>query len=151
MENIQLTNESMILLDIDETSKEEVIKKIAETINRQGIIENYTEFEKALFAREDIGATAVGYNFGLPHGKSKTVKKPAVAFAILRNPIIWATEDDEEEEAKYVFMIAIPDSQAGNEHINILVNLSKKILDDDFREKLINVKNEVEAVNLINS
>lgn len=151
MEKLELTNEKMILLDIEETSKEEVIKKIAKIIDEEGFIDNYKEFENSLFARESMGATAVGYDFGLPHGKSNTVKKPAIAFARLKNPVVWSVEDGEEEEAKYIFMIAIPEAQAGGEHINILVNLSKKILDDDFRENLISVEREIEAVKLINS
>lgn len=151
MENFKLTSEELIILDECFETKEEVIIQMAKSISNQGIVESYEEFLSALLKREEDSPTSVGYDFGLPHGKSKTVKRPAIAFARLKNEVTWCIEDGEEEKIKYVFMIAIPEAQAGDAHISILVNLSKKILDDEFREKLISVNEKMLAVELINS
>ena len=143
-----LTVENLIVLDAECTSKREVIEMMAKKITDEGIAENYEEYLDSLLKREEISATAVGYDVGLPHGKSTTVKTAAVAFARLKNPVLWSEE--ENENAKMVFMLAIPDGEKGSTHINILVDLSKKILDDDFRAGLENAKTVEEAVKLIN-
>ncbi len=143
-----LTMENLVMLDVECTSKQEVIEMMAKKVAEEGIAENYEEYLAALMAREEIAATAVGYDVGLPHGKSTTVKTAAVAFARLKNPVLWSAEED--EYAKIVFMLAIPDGEKGTTHINILVDLSKKILDDDFRNGLEKAATAEEAVNLIN-
>ena len=61
---------------------------MAKKITDEGIAENYEEYLDSLL-REEISATAVGYDVGLPHGKSTTVKRAAVAFARLKNPVLW--------------------------------------------------------------
>ena len=143
-----LTVENLIVLDAECTSKREVIEMMAKKITDEGIAENYEEYLDSLLKREEISATAVGYDVGLPHGKSTTVKRAAVAFARLKNPVLWSEEEDEYE--KMVFMLAIPDGEKGTTHINILVDLSKKILDDDFRAGLEKAATAAEAAALIN-
>ena len=143
-----LTVENLIVLDAECTSKREVIEMMAKKITDEGIAENYEEYLDSLLKREEISATAVGYDVGLPHGKSTTVKRAAVAFARLKNPVLWSEEED--EYAKMVFMLAIPDREKGTTHINILVDLSKKILDDDFRAGLEKAATAAEAAALIN-
>ena len=145
---MSLTVENLVMLDVECATKEEVIKMMAKKVADEGIAESYEEYLDSLMKREEIAATAVGYDVGLPHGKSTTVKTAAVAFARLKNPVLWSEE--ENENAKMVFMLAIPDGEKGSTHINILVDLSKKILDDDFRAGLENAKTVEEAVKLIN-
>lgn len=143
-----LTVENLVMLDVECATKEEVIKMMAKKVADEGIAESYEEYLDSLMKREEIAATAVGYDVGLPHGKSTTVKRAAVAFARLKNPVLWSV--DEDEYAKMVFMLAIPDGEKGTTHINILVDLSKKILDDDFRAGLEKAATAEEAVKLIN-
>ena len=145
---MSLTVENLVMLDVECTSKREVIEMMAKKVTEEGIAENYEEYLDSLLKREEISATAVGYDVGLPHGKSTTVKRAAVAFARLKNPVLWSEE--EEEYAKMVFMLAIPDGEKGTTHINILVDLSKKILDDNFREGLEKATTVSEAAALIN-
>lgn len=145
---MQLISEKRVLLNEVAADKNELIKKMAKLFVEEGIVEDYEAYLAALFEREEISPTAVGYDVGLPHGKTSAVKQAGVAFARLANPILWSAE--EEEDAKFVFMLAIPAEAVGNEHINILVELSKKILDDDFRELLANAENIGDIVNAIN-
>ncbi len=146
---MELINTNRILLNKVMKNKNEAIKEMAKLFVEDGIVDNYDEYLKALMDREAIAETAVGYEVGLPHGKSAAVKYPAVAFARLSNDIMWSEE--EQETAKYIFMLAIPSAAAGNEHINILVNLSKKILDDDFRELLSKSNDVKEIMDAINN
>ena len=69
-----LTVENLVMLDVECATKEEVIKMMAKKVADEGIAESYEEYLDSLMKREEIAATAVGYDVGLPHGKSTTVK-----------------------------------------------------------------------------
>lgn len=145
---MELIVKNRVLLDKTFSNKEEAIKEMAKLFLEEGIVEDYDKYVESLFDRENIAPTAVGYEVGLPHGKSDAVIRPAVAFARLNEEILWDSE--ENENAKFIFMLAIPNAAAGNEHINILVNLSKKILDDDFRDLITKATSTEEIVKAIN-
>ncbi|NME35313.1 MULTISPECIES: PTS sugar transporter subunit IIA [Fusobacterium] len=145
---MELIVKNRVLLDKTFSNKEEAIKEMAKLFLEEGIVEDYKKYVESLFERENIAPTAVGYEVGLPHGKSDAVTRPAVAFARLNEEILWDSE--ENENAKFIFMLAIPNAAAGNEHINILVNLSKKILDDDFRDLITKATSTEEIVKAIN-
>lgn len=145
---MKLINENRILVDEVFKNKEEVLEKMGALFLKDGIINDYKIYLESLLEREEISPTAVGYSVGLPHGKSNVINCASVAFARLKNEILW--DEEEHEMVKYIFMLAIPDSEAGNQHINILVNLSKKILDDEFRGKLSNETSKKKIMDIIN-
>ena len=105
-----LINANRILLNKTMKNKNEAIKEMAKLFVEDGVVDNYDEYLKSLMDREAIAETAVGYEVGLPHGKSTAVKYPAVAFARLSKDIMWSEE--EQETAKFIFMLAIPTAAA---------------------------------------
>ncbi len=146
-----LIDENLIFLNLDLKTKSEVLETMADKIYKEGKLisiedENVKEgFIKSLWEREKVFSTAVGYSFGIPHGKCEFVKDACIAYARLENEIEWS----EEESVKYIFMIGVSAEKAGNDHLEILIKLSTSILDDDFREKLEKAENEKETLAII--
>ena len=89
--------------------------------------------------------TAVGFSVATPHAKSEGVKYETLAFAHLKKPIVW----DGKEEVSIIFMIGVPSPAAGNRHLEILASLFRKVIYDDFREKLVEAKKPEEIVSLL--
>jgi len=127
-----LITKELIVLELDSFSKQDVIKKMAKLIEAQGKINDYTAYIKQVFDRENDFPTSIGFEVAIPHGKTNAVKSTAVAFARLKNEIQWS----KEEKVKYVFLIAVPETEAGSTHLQILAQLSRKIMREEFREKL---------------
>jgi fructose PTS system EIIA component len=127
-----LITKELIALDLDISSKEEVIKEMAKLIEAQGKLNDYDAYIKQVFAREDDFPTSIGFEVAIPHGKTNSVKCASLAFARLKNEIQWS----EEEKVKYVFLIAVPETEAGDTHLQILAQLSRKIMREEYREKL---------------
>ena len=50
---------------------------------------------------------------------------------------------------KYIFMIGVSDSDASNEHLEILIKLSTSILDDDFRDCMEKAKTKADILEII--
>ncbi|MFA9398580.1 MAG: PTS sugar transporter subunit IIA [Clostridiaceae bacterium] len=145
----KLINTDLIVLGLDGETKEDVIRKMASLLESQGRISNYEEYVKAVLDREEVFPTAVGYGVSIPHGKTDAVKQASLAFARLNNAVKWS--DEEDEDAKYVFLIAVPESEAGNKHLMILADISRKIMREEFREKLEQAQTELEVFELLKS
>ncbi|TMN23806.1 hypothetical protein FFL34_06185 [Lentibacillus cibarius] len=86
-------------------------------------------------------------HIAIPHGKSAAFKKTAVAFGIQRDGVDWNSMDG--TYAKLIFLIAVPEEQAGNDHLKILQMLSRRLRDDNFREQLLQVKSTDPAYDLL--
>lgn len=144
------TINKLVLLEGNEVvlSKEEAIKKLADKLEEAGFLTSCNEFLESVYLREEIAPTTVGYGIGLPHGKGSCVKESAVAFMMVKNPILWNIQDD--EKVKIVFMLAVSEEEGKGTHNDILVELSKKILDSNFRNRIENSSSIEEIVKLIN-
>ncbi len=93
------------------------------------------------------GTTGMSMHIAIPHGKSAAFKKTAVAFGIQRDGVDWNSMDG--TYAKLIFLIAVPEEQAGNDHLKILQMLSRRLRDDNFREQLLQVKSTDPAYDLL--
>ncbi len=130
----KIITRDLIVLDLESSSKEEVIKDMAKLIDVQGRLRDLEGYMEQVYKREEIFPTAIGFEVAIPHGKTDTVKKPTVAFARLKSEVKWS----DEENARYIFLIAVPETEAGDMHLHILAQLSRKIMREEFRDQLKN-------------
>lgn len=142
MENF--INENNIILNLETEDKREIINKMTETISEEKLL-NKKKFIEDVFKREEMENTVVGFKVAIPHGKSEFINSPQIVFAKLKEEIFWG---DPDEKVKYIFLLGVPTVSAG-EHIKILMNLSKKILDEKFREKLEMTDDKGEMLKII--
>ena len=139
-----LIRSEWIRLDMEGESREQVIRDLAGILDRSGILSDMEQYLADVFDREKMGSTAIGFGVAIPHGKSAGVKEPAVAFARLSRPIRWESEKD--EQARLVFLIAVPKEKEGNEHLQILAALSRKLIDESFRLRLMELSSPEEVI-----
>ena len=133
-----------IILNLETEDKREIINKMTETISEEKLL-NKEKFIEDVFKREEMENTVVGFKVAIPHGKSEFINSPQIVFAKLKEEIFWG---DPDEKVKYIFLLGVPTISAG-EHIKILMNLSKKILDEKFREKLEMTDDKGELLKII--
>ncbi|MCY8519809.1 PTS fructose transporter subunit IIABC [Bacillus atrophaeus] len=128
-------------------TRDDIIDEMIQKLSRTGMLHSESGFKQAIMNREQEGTTAIGMNIAIPHGKSDAVKKPSVAFGIKRSGIDWNSLDG--SEAKLIFMIAVPKDSGGNQHLKLLQMLSRKLMDDSYRERLLSVQTKEEAYQLL--
>ncbi|AHA77190.1 PTS mannose transporter subunit IIABC [Bacillus subtilis] len=129
-----------------ETS-DDIIDELIQKLSRRGALLSESGFKQAILNREQQGTTAIDMNIAIPHGKSEAVREPSVAFGIKRSGVDWNSLDG--SEAKLIFMIAVPKESGGNQHLKILQMLSRKLMDDNYRERLLSVQTTEEAYKLL--
>lgn len=130
------------------SSKEEVFLEMAKMFKNANIIDDESEFIAALNQREMIGSTYMGRLIALPHGKSNTVLKPGIGFCRCEKSFKYKSYG-EVGYVKYIFMLAVPESQSGEDHMRILASLAGLLVNDSFVESLDNCKDYNDLVALI--
>ncbi|MBM7573561.1 fructose-specific PTS transporter subunit EIIC [Aquibacillus albus] len=144
---VDITDESLIDTELSGSTRDDVIDELIEKFDAAGILDSKQVFKQAILDREGESSTGLGMNIAIPHGKSNAVNRPAVAFGIKRDGVDWNSLDG--TEAKLIFMIAVPENSAGNEHLKILQMLSRKLMDEEFRKKLLKTKTKQQAYQLL--
>ncbi|MGI1690984.1 PTS sugar transporter subunit IIA [Thermoanaerobacter uzonensis] len=142
-----LTNENLIMLDFRAKTKEEVLNYMIGMLYENGVINSKELFAKDVFARENLGTTGVGMGIAIPHGKSKAVLKESIAILKLKKPIEWESLDG--NPVSMVIMLAVPEKNADTVHLKLLSRLAYFLMDDVFRDELMNAKDKKEILKLI--
>ncbi|KRM84163.1 PTS system fructose-specific IIA component [Limosilactobacillus coleohominis DSM 14060] len=134
-----------IVTGLNATNKNEVIESLANKFKNAGYIESVDDFVKAVYEREQEGATGIGNHVAIPHGKSETVKKNGVAIAILNKEIPWESLDDTGAKVVVLFDVG-DDSEGAKEHLKMLSMFAKKLGKDEVIEKLLNAQSADDVV-----
>lgn len=142
----EFMSESLINVNLKGNTKKEIIEEMSLLFEKSGKISNLQEFREALLARESISSTALESGIAVPHCKSSAVKEISIAFGLHEKGVDYESLDD--EPSKLFFMIAAPDGTT-DAHVECLAELTKYLLDDDFREELLKVKSAKEVLDLL--
>ena len=126
--------EQTVKVRLDAGDKEAVIREMAGLLARAGKVVDVEELVATALRREAQGTTGLGEEIAIPHAKTDAVSAPVVGFARSAEGVEWGSLDG--TKARLVFMIAVPEAAAGDEHLRILALLSRKLMDAGFRERL---------------
>ena len=142
----KLINENLIKLDLKASSKEDVFKELVTVLHAQGRISDQTQFLEDIKAREELGNTGFEHGVAIPHAKSDAVIEPAVVIGVSKSGIEYGAEDG--LPSKLFFMIASPDG-GDNHHIEVLAELSSKLIEDGFIDAFLSAESSQDALALL--
>ncbi|CUH97656.1 hypothetical protein P22_3791 [Propionispora sp. 2/2-37] len=145
MDITAIINTGTILFDLPAQSKVEAITQLAGCLQKNGIITNRNSFVADVLDREKKFSTAIGFGLAIPHAKSSCVLRPAIAVGKLARAINYSDAKGEEEWVNILFLIAVSE-ESNNEHIAILSQLSRKFMDESFRQRLTQAQNPDEML-----
>ncbi|WIK67441.1 fructose-specific PTS transporter subunit EIIC [Globicatella sanguinis] len=149
-ESIALTDlmtEEMIILDIQSEAKEGAFNELISLPSLKNRISDQSAVLEAIKVRETQGTTGLGEGIAIPHAKSDAIKEPTVIFGKSQNGIDWQSLDG--ENVKVAFLILVPEKQKGDMHLKILQILSRKLMDAQFKNDLINANTKEEVYNIL--
>ncbi|MFI1722841.1 fructose-specific PTS transporter subunit EIIC [Streptomyces sp. NPDC020489] len=132
--------EETVKVELDARDKEAAVREMAGLLARSGKVADVDELVATALRREAQGTTGLGEEIAIPHAKTDAVTAPVVGFARSAEGIEWGSLDG--TRARLVFMIAVPEAAAGDEHLRILALLSRKLMDAGFRERLTAASDE---------
>ncbi|MCG9684750.1 fructose-specific PTS transporter subunit EIIC [Vibrio sp. Isolate23] len=146
MDITNLIKPETICLDLKAETKEEVLKELVGMLDDAGKLESKERFLSDVWRREEIGNTGFDEGIAIPHAKSDAVVQPSVAVGISRKGIDYGADDGELSDV--FFMLASPNNDE-HHHIEVLAQISTKIIEDGFVEQLKAVDTASEALELL--
>lgn len=127
-------------------NKQEAIEKMVELMAKGGNITDVEKYKAGVFQREEEGTTGIGEGIAIPHAKTDAVKEPGLASMIVRDGVDYDALDD--EPVHMIFLIAAPNTK-DNIHLDVLGRLSMLLMDEKFREDLMQASSVEEYLDCI--
>lgn len=143
----EIMSDEAIVLGETATTKDGVIEDLVQRLEKTAAITDKNGFKEVIYDREKESTTGIGMGIAIPHGKSAYVLKPTVAFARSQDGVEWHSLDG--KLAHMIFMIAVPENSQGDMHLKILQRLSRKLMDDDFRQALMDAPDKAAVHQLL--
>ena len=133
---VDIINKNLMKLNLKSNTKEEIIKELASLIDKENRLNDYEKYVQEVLHRESLTTTGIGFGIAIPHGKSDAVKIPTVALGKVSEGVDWESLDG--EPVKIIFLLAVPEEAASNQHLKILAALSRKLMNEEFIHELFN-------------
>lgn len=133
MDITHLIESEIICLDLKANNKEDVLIELVELLDNAGKLTDKQQFLNDIWRREEIGNTGFEEGIAIPHAKSAAVALPAVVVGISRQGIDYGAEDGQLSDV--FFMLASPDGE-DHHHIEVLAQISSKLIEEGFVEQL---------------
>lgn len=145
------TSEKLIFVNQAFTTKEEIFEFVAQKFAEEAVVASAADYKQALYDRENEGLTGFENGLAIPHGKSSTVKKATFAVIRLAKPLASAEylSLDPNNQVDTLFVLAIPESEAGSTHLDILAELATRLGDANYFKKVKSASNSAEILKLL--
>ena len=144
--SLTLCKKDLFYDDLEISNKEELFDFIIKELTEKERIENPERILEKMNNKENKIKTFLGSHFAIPHVKSKKVIENTLMFIRLKNSIKW---NDENDKVKYIFVLLIKPNYE-DLHIDILMSLSRCIIDKDISQLIKHNKNIDEVLEIIN-
>ncbi|RGD75037.1 PTS fructose transporter subunit IIABC [Anaerofustis stercorihominis] len=146
MRIIDLLKREGISLNPDVKDKSGAIDFLVDLMDKSGRLSDKEEYKKGVLEREAQGTTGIGEGVAIPHSKNKAVKEAGLSAMVIKNGLDFESLD--AQPAYLFFMIAAPDGE-NNVHLEVLSRLSTLLMDEKFRQDLIDAKDKDEFLAMI--
>jgi PTS system fructose-specific IIC component len=138
-------SEDLIILDLVAVDKVDAIKQMAALAVAAGRGSDADQIAADVIARDEMGTPQID-GIAIPHARSAGVSDAAVVVARTSGVVF----DPEEDPAEVLFMILVP-NEAGDQHIEILSGLARRLMDPEFTAGLRSADSKSALVQLLTS
>ncbi|MGY8770528.1 MAG: PTS sugar transporter subunit IIA [Pirellulales bacterium] len=125
-------SQGQVILDLEATNIESVIKKTVQKMVADGFLSKEIEDHIAavFIEREKNAPTAIGHAVAIPHAYHDGIDKQLVFFVRLARPMNMGAPDG--IATRFLFFLLGPPDAAG-QHLDTLANVARLVSDDEFR------------------
>lgn len=146
MKITQLLTEETIILNLDATSKQQVLEELTGQLEQAGKLVDRQAFLKDILTRENQSTTGIGEGIAIPHAKSVAVDAPAIAFGRSEHGLDYESLDG--QPAHLFFMIAATEG-ANDDHLEALSRLATFLMDEKFRARILAASSKQQVLQAI--
>ena len=149
MKLMEIIDEQSIVLELKAADKESVIRELTDFLAQTGKISpsRIPELTQAIMDREQHGSTAIGEEIAIPHTRHECVTKLVAVMGRAAEGIDFESLDGHPTRL-FLLMVSPPDS--GRKHVKALAHISRLLIKEDVRAKILNATSSEEIINTIN-
>lgn len=142
-----MIKENLVFFINDLMTDKDCLEFLVDKVDECGLLTDKKEYLKAVYRREEEFSTAIGFGVAIPHGRTDAVKESFITFLKSDKPILWG---ENKTPSQLVFLIGVPDHEESLVHLKILAQISRHLIDENFRADLLNCKTVKEAYAYLN-
>ena len=133
MKLTELVSIDCIRAPLGATDKQGVINELVDMLADAGKVTDAPALKEAVWTREQTRTTGIGHGLAIPHGKSESMDRLAMAIGMPSEPLDFEAIDG--NPVNLVFLLASPPDKT-SDHIQALARVSRLMTLEDFREKI---------------
>jgi nitrogen PTS system EIIA component len=145
MELREFFSEDAVKLDLEGTTKDEVLKELI------GLLKLDEKSEGMLFKmlkrRENLGSTGIGRGIAIPHCRSLVVNKLRVAFGRKPGGVDFKAID--ERPVNFFFLIVAPPLEVSNQYLPVLGKIAQFSKESDVPQRLLEISEPAQFMALL--
>ena len=145
MELREFFSEEAVKLDLDGTTKDDVLKELISLLKLDDKSEGM--LFKMLKRRENLGSTGIGRGIAIPHCRSLVVNKLRVAFGRKRDGVDFKAID--EKPVHFFFLIVAPPLEVSNQYLPVLGKIAQFSKEPDVPQRLLQIARPSEFMALL--
>ena len=132
---LPLLEEKLVRIELEANTKDEILVQLTELLFEQKKITCKKQVLSGLQQRELQGSTGIGHGIAIPHAKLNEVTDPCLVVCVQKQGVVWNSMDG--EPVRLIIAILLPERSSSTEHLIILRELCCKLLDENFRNRLL--------------
>jgi len=144
----QVLEPRCVRVPLQSKDKRSIIGELIDILDANKMLLNKDTALQAVLAREQTKSTGIGSGIAIPHGKCPAVKELVIAMGIAPQAIDFNSVDN--KPVSIVILLVSPIDQTGP-HIQALAKISRLMLDEELRNKLISATSADEVYTLLNN
>lgn len=148
MKITELLDINSIDLNPQISNKEEAIDHLVNLLDQSGKLNDKEIYKESVLNREKQSTTGIGDGVAIPHGQSEGVKTAGLSAMVVKEGLDFKSLDG--QPTYLFFMIGAPKDSEGA-HLQALAQLSTLLMEEDFRNALINASSKEELLQLIDA
>lgn len=148
MKITELLDINSIDLNTQISNKEEAIDHLVNLLDQSGKLNDKEIYKESVLNREAQSTTGIGDGVAIPHGQSEGVKTAGLSAMVVKEGLDFKSLDG--QPTYLFFMIGAPKDSEGA-HLQALAQLSTLLMEEDFRNALINASSKEEFLQLIDA
>ena len=140
-----LINDEQVVLELTGSDRHDATRALAARLVASGRCTDVDQFVADVRERESKTATGLPGGIAIPHARSAAISEPSLVFGRIADGIDWGAKDG---PAHLVFLIAAP-ADGGDAHMQVLPQLARALMRDDFRAALHAAATPAEVVAIV--
>jgi len=131
-----------ILLDLDSQSREEAIRRVAETLKSDPRVADWQQFFRILKERDARTKINLQYGVTVPHARTSAVTAMVMAFGRLREPVV-----ESDGTIQFVILFGIPETMDAD-YLRLVGTLMRVFRSEKLRQRLCEAAKPSEIIDI---